>query len=100
VNATVERNRGSQVMELSVTETAGIPGATLQKLQDGTFLVTSDAEFPPNPEELHALLLEFMPADWELLDSGATEAHDLAYYGPPAQESTHEPAVPEPRRAA
>lgn len=77
-----EMGRGSQVDTMVATEVAGIPGSTLVLLPTGNYALISDAINPPDPDEVLALLVEFLPPDWVCYDETAEEDRDVAYYGP------------------
>lgn len=91
-----ERDPGSRAGHTVAAETVGIRGAHLKFLPTGQVALFSDAKNPPDPDEVHALLLEFIPPDWCLCDEEAGEDFDVSRYGP--EESTHAP-VPLPRAA-
>lgn len=90
-----ETGRGSQVDTLLSAEVAGIPGAQLILLPAGDYALVSDAHNPPDPQEVVALLLEFLPADWCCYDETAEEDRDVAYYGP--DWSPNDQPLPRPR---
>lgn len=94
-----ERTRGSQADTVVSTDVAGIPGAVLQLLPTGHYALISDALNPPDPNEVAALLLEFIPLDWCCYEYTADEDRDVAYYGPD-DWSPDECHLPSPRGSA
>jgi hypothetical protein len=90
-------DRGSRVGAGAPVESVGIPGAVLERLPSGNFSLTSDAKLPPDPEEVIALLAEFIPSDWSCYEETSDADHDVAYYGPDEWSSRAAPVVPRPR---
>jgi hypothetical protein len=85
VNRLLDREEwdlGSQAGTRVPAEVVGIQGARLVLLASGCYALISDVETPPNPDEVLAILREFIPNDWVVYAETAEEDRDTAYYGP------------------